>query len=392
MDLAAQILNRSFRQRLARMIAVTALLTVFLFFALPRFSRSVWESPQTLQVATVGFTEEVRLDDIGRILESPEQVMRVEFATQGGVPYEVVGEPYFRGTVLSHYKGNGAWRQSKSDFADKPLRSQASAFDLAQAVVQRYALQPGSHSVLFHIAPCYPVSETADGLRLNAHTRQLTLADDDGRFRSTYRYVLGTTAFRNGWQKDVLPVIWNYRSEPGEPAPRQLSRPEDWLERFPSITMTASRVLAEQGLTEASAFDRAKALEGHFRSPDLYRYSLEMNQTRDPALDPVEDFVRNHHTGHCEYFASALTLMLRAREFPRTWSWASRAANTTRSAITTSSGNCTRMPGWKRIWRQTKSATTRSSRLRAGNGVLGCGWIRRRAVWTIWPIAIVCCW
>ena len=250
-DLAAQILNRSFRQRLARMIAVTALLTVFLFFALPRFSRSVWESPQTLQVATVGFTEEVRLDDIGRILESPEQVMRVEFATQGGVPYEVVGEPYFRGTVLSHYKGNGAWRQSKSDFADKPLRSQASAFDLAQAVVQRYALQPGSHSVLFHIAPCYPVSETADGLRLNAHTRQLTLADDDGRFRSTYRYVLGTTAFRNGWQKDVLPVIWNYRSEPGEPAPRQLSRPEDWLERFPSITMTASRVLAEQGLTEA---------------------------------------------------------------------------------------------------------------------------------------------
>ena len=34
--------------------------------------------------------------------------MRVEFTTLQGLPYDVVGEPYFRGTVLSDYRGDGA--------------------------------------------------------------------------------------------------------------------------------------------------------------------------------------------------------------------------------------------------------------------------------------------
>ena len=141
-DLAARILNRSFRLRLVRMIAVTAVLTVFVFFALPRFSRSVRETPQTIQVATVGFTEEVRLDDIGRILENPEQVMRVEFTTPDGVPYAVAGEPYFRGTVLSHYKGPGSWRQSKSDFADQAAAN--AGFGLRSGSNGRAAVRPAA--------------------------------------------------------------------------------------------------------------------------------------------------------------------------------------------------------------------------------------------------------
>src|SRR5947199_2707265 len=36
----------------------------------------------------------------------------------------------------------------------------------------------------------------------------------------------------------------------------------------------------------------------------------------DPAVDPVEDFLVNRKEGHCEYFASALTLMLRALGIP----------------------------------------------------------------------------
>ena len=32
----------------------------------------------------------------------------------------------------------------------------------------------------------------------------------------------------------------------------------------------------------------------------------------DPKLDPVEDFLVNRKAGHCEYFASALALLLRS--------------------------------------------------------------------------------
>ena len=126
-DLAGGILNRSYIRRLMRMIAMTALATILAFFAIPRFSNSVWETPQSGQVTSTGFTEEVQLDDIGRILESPEQVMRVEFATLQGIPYDVVGEPYFRGTVLSDYKGDGSWRQFRATRANRPFQLQRRA-------------------------------------------------------------------------------------------------------------------------------------------------------------------------------------------------------------------------------------------------------------------------
>src|SRR5206468_3106660 len=57
--------------------------------------------------------------------------------------------------------------------------------------------------------------------------------------------------------------------------------------------------------------DRARALEAHFRDSGRYGYTLRMSVI-DPGLDPVVDFVVNRKEGHCEYFGSALTLMLRS--------------------------------------------------------------------------------
>ena len=36
----------------------------------------------------------------------------------------------------------------------------------------------------------------------------------------------------------------------------------------------------------------------------------------DSSLDPVEDFLVNRKQGHCEYFASALALLLRSIDIP----------------------------------------------------------------------------
>ena len=36
----------------------------------------------------------------------------------------------------------------------------------------------------------------------------------------------------------------------------------------------------------------------------------------DGRLDPVEDFLVNRKKGHCEYFASALALLLRSIDIP----------------------------------------------------------------------------
>ena len=61
--------------------------------------------------------------------------------------------------------------------------------------------------------------------------------------------------------------------------------------------------------------DYVEILLRHLRNSGIYRYSLDTS-SRDPKLDPIEDFIANRKTGHCEYFASALALMLRAVAIP----------------------------------------------------------------------------
>ena len=68
-----------------------------------------------------------------------------------------------------------------------------------------------------------------------------------------------------------------------------------------------------------SRYQVAQALSNHFYNDDSYTYTLNFDEVasmRNPASDPIEDFVTNHRHGHCEYFASALVLMLRSQGIP----------------------------------------------------------------------------
>ena len=40
-----------------------------------------------------------------------------------------------------------------------------------------------------------------------------------------------------------------------------------------------------------------------------FTYTLEMSPT--PGVEPVEDFLFNRRQGHCEYFATAMAVLLR---------------------------------------------------------------------------------
>jgi transglutaminase-like putative cysteine protease len=58
--------------------------------------------------------------------------------------------------------------------------------------------------------------------------------------------------------------------------------------------------------------ERARALETHLRQD--YAYTLELPQ-REPA-DPLANFLFVRRKGHCEYFASAMAVMLRSLQIP----------------------------------------------------------------------------
>ena len=55
-----------------------------------------------------------------------------------------------------------------------------------------------------------------------------------------------------------------------------------------------------------------------------YRYTLQLPRTQ-PA-DPIANFLLERRAGHCEYFASAMAVMLRAIGIPSRLATGSRAA------------------------------------------------------------------
>jgi transglutaminase-like putative cysteine protease len=71
--------------------------------------------------------------------------------------------------------------------------------------------------------------------------------------------------------------------------------------------------LAQQVTASAdNSYDKAAALERHLRT--AYQYTLQLPGTR--PSDPVAHFLFERKAGHCEYFASAMTIMLRTLGIP----------------------------------------------------------------------------
>ena len=66
------------------------------------------------------------------------------------------------------------------------------------------------------------------------------------------------------------------------------------------------------GTDAPSDFERARRIEKHLRED--YRYSLET--ARIPVRDPLVNFLFHAKAGHCEYFASAMAVMLRSVGIP----------------------------------------------------------------------------
>jgi transglutaminase-like putative cysteine protease len=73
------------------------------------------------------------------------------------------------------------------------------------------------------------------------------------------------------------------------------------------------RVAAELALADRTPADAVAAVRGYFRSG--FRYSQFVTE-RGPTVTALEDFLFRTRRGHCEYFATATALLLRAAGVP----------------------------------------------------------------------------
>ena len=300
----------------------TLIIAWTLFFAIPRVGTSEWHS-EVAGSREIAFAPEVTLNETGSLRRSQERVMRINFFdARTDEPYVVVGEPYFRGTVLWDYSSdNDVGRWSKGDLGVAEEYVHLRAAPVGKFLVrQEIVLEPRRDQLLFSVFPFYQDEQTPNEIDYNVRKRQLTRKRDDQHHRpGEFRYSLSTTTFVSGWQD---PIVGHSNRLDGQENAWELEREMEQLLKVKSEGLSQLKKLADEVIAGTVSRDRvlqARALESHLRNSGLYRYETDFTQIqaqRKPGVDPIEAFVSDHRAGHCEYFASALAIMLRTQGIP----------------------------------------------------------------------------
>jgi transglutaminase-like putative cysteine protease len=280
-------LGRHFLLATAALSGLTVLTGALLFAAFPRLPRN-WFGPARggSGAAMVGFGDGVSLGDFGtRISPNPEIVFRVEF--EGGAP--PAGELYWRGRSYDHFDGVRWTRSHDLPPAAPPPRWYTRQWGGATVSYQIYGGPPGAE-VLFGLHPLL-------GVRPVTAFRSFTEPSGDVRFRG------GESPIYRAVSLAAQPGAEMLRAAPDAPGPASA--------HYLQLPRLSARVHAlADSLTHdlPTRYDRVRAIERYFESG--FAYTTELPATRREAT--LEHFLFHRRAGHCEYYSSAMVVLLRA--------------------------------------------------------------------------------
>ena len=273
------------------LIAAILCLGLPLFFFLPRVGGAGFGGRGTGVSTSTGFSDHVEPGKFGTIQQDDAVVMR---ARLDGVSGEQTGL-YWRGLALDHFDGRSWERSDPSQEIYARGERELIPLELATSreslISQTIYLEPLDTSVLFGLSRIVGIQTTLPGV----------FKDADGDISS--KRPAERISYRIFSDRSVPPIeTLRADDQPyGRSAERFLELPHDLDPRVGSL---AAQVTAGK----PGRFDKAKAIEQYLQTN--FGYSLEVRGT---GSDPLADFLFNVRQGHCEYFATAMAIMLRTQ-------------------------------------------------------------------------------
>lgn len=276
-------------------LVLIAVLATPLFLAMPRMPRQ-FPGDASRGQALSGFTESVRLGEVAQVKLSRQRVMRVR------VHWPAVSAPlqlYWRGIALDYYH-DGMWERSVDP--PRPLREQEIGFQLeapmpSPLTEQHFYLEPLNTTVIF----AAPRAILVSGPDTVKRDESQSLYTDHHSF-NRYRYhVLSDT---------TLPKADALRAD--QPLALNPEIRRRYLQLPPRLDPRINQLAKDLTGDAQNNYDATMRLVSHLQN--AYQYSLDLHVVEEG--DPLSDFLFNTRTGHCEYFASALTILLRTRGIP----------------------------------------------------------------------------
>lgn len=252
-------------------IAIPA--SAIFFIILPRTNYPILDFLNKGGFGHSGFTDHVELGDIATIQEDASPIFRVEMDR---VPESAL---YWRGIVMDRFDGV-SWRSEPE--RDRPTRLPMRG----ERIVQTIYLEPYGENHLFALDK----PETVLLRSLVPRSSDLTFSLKHPIFERV-KYT-ATSVLTNSIPDDSMDRR------------RYLDLPPDFS---PKIRKLTGEIVGNKGKDEAIG-----ALV-KFLNRDAFKYSLKNLPVSE---SPLEDFLFVGEKGNCEYFASALAVMLRMAGIP----------------------------------------------------------------------------
>jgi protein-glutamine gamma-glutamyltransferase len=276
-------------------------LTAGMFFLLPRTADAALSRLISHRIRVPGFSDHVTLGEIGEFKSSSRTVMHI--AIYGN---QSLGSSKWRGGVLTDFDGR-AWSNPSSP-SNPERRGTNLHVDNGHVELgyrpgpqrsYRVEMEELESPVLFFAGTPERIEGLPPGMLQQTRTgcfrlRQLPPSGFHYDVFSVLEDAPETTPLLN-----PPPILDLDRRD------AYLALPDDTDRRIPALakSMTA-------GAT--NDLERARALERRLHQD--YGYTLELLKREPP--DPLADFLFVRRKGHCEYFASAMAVMLRTLGIP----------------------------------------------------------------------------
>lgn len=284
---ASLLSDVSMRRFLLVGVVVTLLVAAVLFPLLPRVGTPFIVAGGTAggqRMQSSGFANVMTLDGIGRIRTNEEVALRIRYESSPPAEHEM----RYKGATYDLFQGS-SWLGAKLQ-PERLERGNFGFFHLREGEPQSWISvwkEPMGVRNLFLPDEALAVDTEISALAVDVGGA--VFAREQPRTAVEYRVSLGL------------------HQDSTAPPPNEETSTLDQTGVSPAMTAFAAQIMGEGTVEE-----RAKRLERYL--VEEYEYTLEL--LGRGGENPIESFLFEDQRGHCEYFASAMVLLLRSQGIP----------------------------------------------------------------------------
>jgi transglutaminase-like putative cysteine protease len=309
---AAHKLNRALGVTSTLVAGSVLILGILIFLLIPRFTTGYLSALNLQPNLMTGFSDNVALGGIGELKKNSAVVLRIRV---DGDPARA-SDIHWRGIVLTDFDGRRWFTPTQDQIAVTP--SPDGDYSFASPSVDRENLYSMHYTVLME-----PIA--TDAIFVAPHVATLR-----GRFGSEVRrpdasphrgllFVDRTGSIFNSVHNNMK-IRYEGLSNLPTISPSDLRKaPSAFPEpihaaylQLPALDPRIPKLAADVTATARNEYDKASAIRSYLISH--YSYTLDLSGSH--GTDPLANFLFVRRSGHCEYFATAMTVMLRSIGIP----------------------------------------------------------------------------